>query len=67
MPNTVTGQSFDVVTCQGCETDLAFQQAKPSGRSAISAETLEIACPACGHISSYLPSHMRQTQAEYPL
>jgi RNase P subunit RPR2 len=67
MPNTVTGQSFDVVTCQSCETDLAFQKAKPSRRAAQSADKLEITCGACGHMGSYLLNHIRQNQAEYPL
>jgi RNase P subunit RPR2 len=67
MPNTVSGQSFDIVNCQSCETDLAFQSAKPSRRAARSADKLEITCAACGHSGSYLPNHIRQTQAEYPL
>jgi len=67
MPNTVTGQSFDVVTCQSCQTDLAFQKARPSRRAVQSADQLQITCAACGHIGSYLPTHIRESQAEYPL
>jgi RNase P subunit RPR2 len=67
MPNTVTGQSFAVVICKNCETELSFQAAKQSRRHASQPGDVELTCNACGHIAAYQPAHIRQTQAQYPL
>jgi len=66
MSKSVAGQIFDVVTCQSCESDVAFQQAAPSSRLADMPNELEITCRACGHLGSYSPTHIRQSQAQYP-
>jgi hypothetical protein len=67
MPNSVAGQSFDIVTCQSCENDLSFQKALPAKRVASAPGELEITCRICGHLGSYSPAHIRQAQAQYPL
>ncbi len=66
MPNTVAGQSFHVVRCQSCETDLSFQKAQPA-RWADDADELELTCGQCGHLGSYSTAELGQSQAQYPL
>ncbi len=64
MSNTVTGQKFEIVTCQSCENDVSFQKPRSSPPEV---SDMQITCSQCGHVGVYNPAHIRQAQQHYPL